>query len=94
VPYRSIRLCAGGGAYEAVPSPRQRLDLARVRATLEAHGIPVIDARVLLIATLDHEVTISRDGRLLFKTRDAGAAEQAFRLLGEWLDLPPARTDG
>jgi hypothetical protein len=86
--YRRLRLCSNNGGYEAIPDPPSPLDLARVRATLESEGIPVVDARVMLIVSLDPEVTISRAGRLLFKTRDPRAAELAFERLRTLLHLP------
>jgi hypothetical protein len=85
--YRTLRVCSNGGAYEAVPEPPRPLDLKHVRGVLGREGIAVVDARVMLIAALDPEVTISRNGRLLFKTRDAAAAERAFERLRVLLDL-------
>jgi hypothetical protein len=86
--YRTLRLCSNSGAYEALPDPPRPLDLRKVRGVLEREGIAVVDARVMLIAALDPEVTISRNGRLLFKTRDAAAAERAFVRLQDLLGLP------
>jgi hypothetical protein len=86
--YRSLRLCAGGGAYEAVPAPRLVLDLRRVKGTLESHDVPVVDARVMLIAQFEREVTLSRDGRVLIKTKDGVEATRIFERLRGWLDLP------
>lgn len=86
--YRKLQLCSNSGAYEAIPEPPRPLDLAATRRKLEREGIAVVDARVILIAALDPEVTISRNGRLLFKTRDAEAAERAFERLRSMLDLP------
>jgi len=91
--YRRLRLCANNGGFEAIPEPPLRLDLGSVRSTLEREGIAVVDARVMLIAATDPEVTISRSGRLLFKTREAAAAERAFRQLQRWLDLPGTEID-
>lgn len=88
--YRKLKLCSGSGGFEALPDPPQALDLRRARAALEAAGVAVVDARVMLIAALDPEVTLSRNGRLLFKTRDAAAAERAFGRLRALLDLPGA----
>lgn len=85
--YRRLRLCSDRGAYEAVPEPPRPLDLVRVRHALEREGIAVVDARVMLIVGLDPEVTISRNGRLLFKTRDAAVAERAFERLRAVLGL-------
>lgn len=86
--YYSLRLCAGGGAFEAVPAPRLSLDLRRVKDTLEAHQVPVVDARVMLIAQLGQEVTLSRDGRVLIKTRDSALAAVTFERLRAMLGLP------
>lgn len=95
--YRRLRLCSNNGGYEAVPEPSHPLDLKIVRTVLEKEGVPVVDARVMLIATLEAEVTISRAGRLLFKTRDPRLAEHAFEKLRGLLDLPamePAPASG
>jgi hypothetical protein len=86
--YRKLRLCSNNGGFEAIPDPPLRLDLANARHVLEGVGVAVVDARVMLLAALDTEVTISRTGRLLFKTRDAAAAERAFQRLRGLLDLP------
>jgi hypothetical protein len=88
--YRKLRLCSNSGGYEAIPDPPHPLDLAEVRRRLEAEGVAVVDARVLLIAGTDPEVTISRNGRLLFKTRDPAAAERGFDRLQKLLELPSA----
>ena len=76
--YSTLELCASGGAFEAVPRPRQPLDLATVRTRFEQEGIQVIDARVMLIIRTSPEATISRDGRIVLKTRDRDAAERMF----------------
>ncbi|MGA7861602.1 MAG: hypothetical protein WCB19_07065 [Thermoplasmata archaeon] len=86
--YYSLRLCAGGGAFEAVPAPRLTLDLRRVKGTLESHDIPVVDARVMLIVQLEREVTLSRDGRVLIKTKDSTEAAAIFERLRRLLMLP------
>jgi len=91
--YHSLQLCAGGGAFEAVPVPRLTLDLRQARGTLESHGIPVVDARVLLIAQLEREVTLSRDGRVLIKTRDLAEAGVVFEHLRKLLGLPTVGSD-
>ncbi len=93
--YRRLRVCSSGGGFEAVPNPPLRLDLATARRRLEAEGIAVVDARVMLIAGTDPETTISGNGRLLFKTRSAAAAERTFERLRALLGLPglePAAT--
>lgn len=82
MPYRPLRLCSGGGGLEALPDPPRTLDLPSVRRELEARGVRVVDARVMLIAAMDPEVTIGRSGRLLFKTsREDRARELLERLL-------------
>jgi hypothetical protein len=79
--YRPLRLCSNGGGIEAVPDVPRTLDLVQLRRELEAQGIEVIDARVMLIAATDPEVTISRSGRLLFKTPDETRAAMLFERL-------------
>ncbi len=76
--YRTLELCSSRGGFEAVPLREVRWDLAQVRRRLERARIPVVDARVLLIATLPPAVTIARSGRLLFKTPVAVEATAAF----------------
>lgn len=88
--YRALKVCSNRGGYEAVPDSPMSIDLGDARHRLERAGIAVVDARVMLIAALETEVTIGRSGRLLFKTQDAGVASRAFRRLGILLDLPPA----
>jgi len=92
--YRTLRVCSNSGAYEAIPDTNRPLDLVRVRQTLESEGVAVVDARVMLIAAMDVEVTISRTGRLLFKTRDERAAQRCFDRLRPLLgpDAAPAST--
>ena len=85
--YRKLRLCSDGGGYEAIPEPPRPLDLIRVRHALEREGIAVVDARVMLIVGLTPEVTVSRSGRLLFKTRDPEAAERSLARLRTILGL-------
>ncbi len=91
--YRKLRLCSNNGGYEAIPDPPLRLDLGHARHVLEEAGVAVVDARVMLVAATDPEVTISRSGRLLFKTRDPAAAERVLQQLRRWLDLPGTEVD-
>jgi hypothetical protein len=88
--YRTLRLCSSGGGFEAIPDPPVRLDLARLREALVREGMRVVDARVMLIAGADPEVTISRNGRLLFKTPDPKVADRAFDRLRPLLDSATA----
>jgi hypothetical protein len=91
--YRKLRVCSNGGGIEAVPEGKVVLDLARIGADLRRRGIPVVDARVMLIASMDPEVTIARTGRLLFKTPRTAEAERAFETLRGWVGLPSLRPD-
>jgi len=84
--YRTLRLCSGGGGYEALPVARRHLDLAPVRRRLEAQGRHVVDARVMLIVSGTPEVTISSAGRVLIKTSDPTIAERTFESLRPLLD--------
>lgn len=90
--YRQLELCSGGGGFEAVPTRKLYLDLHRIRAALEAAGVAIVDARVVLIASMEVEVTVSRGGRLLFKTRDPETAARAYEAVLPFVD--PATTDG
>jgi len=81
--YRTLRLCSSGGGFEAIPLERGRVDLAALRGALDRAGVPYVDARVMLIASFDAEVTISGTGRILIKTPDPALAERVFaRVLG------------
>jgi hypothetical protein len=91
--YRRLRLCSNHGGYEAIADPPAPLDLRAVRTALENEGVPVVDARVMLIVSLEPEVTISRAGRLLFKTRDARVAERAFERLRVLVGLPKMESE-
>jgi len=86
--YRRLRLCSNRGGYEAIAEPAHPIDLERAKARLAAERIPVVDARVMLIVRLDAEVTVSRGGRLLFKTQDPQLAERTFQRLRSVLELP------
>ncbi len=86
--YRSLALCSNGGAYEAIPEPKLRLDLAQARTKLEADHRTVIDARVMLILPGTPEMTLTRDGKVVLKTHDAAEADRAFRELAHVLELP------
>lgn len=51
----------------------------------------MVDARVMLIAAMESEVTIARSGRLLFKTPDPEVAERTFHRLRRLLEAGPRR---
>lgn len=86
--YDTVRLCSGKGSYEALPRGAFSLDLERARTVLELGGIRVTDARVMLIVAMRPEVTLSRNGRILIKTRDPEEAERALDSLLDHLRLP------
>jgi len=86
--YRRLRLCSNRGGYEAIAEPAHPIDLARAKARLETEHVSVIDARVMLIVQFEAEVTVTRAGRLLFKTQDPRLAERTFERLRSILDLP------
>jgi hypothetical protein len=88
VTYYTLRLCSSRGAFEAVPDPPRTVDLKRIRARLEASGVPVVDARVMLIAQLEREVTFGRDGRVLIKSQDPKEAQRVFDSLRSLLETP------
>jgi hypothetical protein len=90
VGYETLKLCSGRAAFESIPNPKLTLDLPAIRAKLEAQGIDVVDARVMLIFRLEHEVTLGRDGRLLIKTADPRAADEVFRTLDRIAGLTAA----
>jgi hypothetical protein len=88
VTYYTLALCASKGAFEAVPRPKLAVDLGAAKARLTEAGIVVTDARVMLIAAMEREVTLSRDGRVLIKSRDAAEAERVFAELRRVVGLP------
>lgn len=87
--YRPLRLCSHGGGFEAIPESPRSLDLPQIRRALESAGLPVVDARVMLIVGIEPEVTISRSGRLLFKTADEPLARKALDRLLSLAELAP-----
>ena len=86
--YRALRLCSGKAAFEAIPEPKLRLDLPAAQQRLERAGRTVVDARVMLILPGAPEITLLRDGRMVFKTTDETAAQRAFEWLRSLLALP------
>lgn len=76
--YRTLRLCASGGGYEALPARPTALDLRAIARSLDRHGIGVTDARVMLIVRTTPELTVARSGRILVKSGDGGAAQAAL----------------
>jgi hypothetical protein len=93
VTYYTLALCASKGAFEAIPRPKLALDLKEARSRLESAGIGVTDARVMLIAAMESEVTLSRDGRILIKSRDRAEAARVFARLRDVVGLPEVSVD-
>jgi len=79
VKYHALRVCANRGAFEAVPAEPVQLDLQRVRGGFELEGIQVLDCRVMLIAQMEREVTVGRDGRILIKSTNGPEAERLLQ---------------
>ncbi|MEM0129155.1 MAG: hypothetical protein QXG65_03205 [Thermoplasmata archaeon] len=92
--YRAVRLCASGGGFEAIPEVPTTLPLSQIAERLRDAGIPVIDARVMLIVTLPPELTLSRDGRILVKTRQEDRAQEAIDRLARLLWPGPGAPSG
>jgi hypothetical protein len=86
--YSTLALCASKGAYEAVPRPKLSLDLNEAKGRLESAGVAVTDARVMLIISMEREVTLSRDGRVLIKSNDPKEAGRVFERLRQLVGLP------
>ncbi len=86
--YTTLKLCSGRASFEAVPRPRLSLNLAEVAERLRAKGIPVTDARVMLLVEWETPITLSQDGRVLVKTGDPLIAQQQFERFREVAGLP------
>jgi hypothetical protein len=56
-----------------------QLDLAKVRSEFESEGFAVLDCRVMLIAQMEREVTVGRDGRILIKSTDGDEAQRVLK---------------
>jgi hypothetical protein len=88
VTYSTLQLCSGRAGFEAIPRPKLRLDLPAITARLRQQGIAVVDARVMLLIRLEHEVTLSQDGRVLIKCPDPSEASRVFARLVSLAGLP------
>ncbi|MDE1819848.1 MAG: hypothetical protein KGI98_03215 [Euryarchaeota archaeon] len=86
--YRALQLCSSGGAYEALPDRPVQLDLADVRGRAERAGRKVVDARVMLVLPGEPEVTLTRGGKIVVKTRDAEAAQRSFQAMISLIESP------
>jgi hypothetical protein len=81
-----IRLCSDRAAYEAVPKRRLKVDLTRVRRSLERKGdseVTLWTRRLMVVRQRDAtEITIVDDGRLIIRNV---ANEDAARKIAEGL---------
>jgi hypothetical protein len=81
-----VRLCSDKAAYEAVPKNRLKVDLARLRRSLESSGnceITLWTRQLMVVKKTDAtEITIVADGRLIIRNV---ADEEAARKIAETL---------
>lgn len=79
-----VRLCSDKAAYEAVPKSRLKVDLARLRRSLESSGnceITLWTRQLMVVKKTDTtEITIVADGRLIIRNV---ADEEAARRIAE-----------
>jgi hypothetical protein len=79
-----VRLCSDKAAYEAVPKNRLKVDLARLRRSLESSGdceITLWTRQLMVVKKTDAtEITIVADGRLIIRNV---ADEEAARKIAE-----------
>ena len=79
-----VRLCSDKAAYEAVPKSRLKVDLARLRRSLESGGnceITLWTRQLMVVKKTDAtEITIVDDGRLIIRNV---ADEEAARKIAE-----------
>jgi hypothetical protein len=76
-----IRLCSDRAAYEAVPKKRFKVDITRLRLSLEGSGdyeIAVCTPQLIVVKRRDAiEVTIVDDGRMIIRNvADQDAAQK------------------
>lgn len=81
-----IRLCSDKAAYEAVPKRRVKVDLAKMKRSLEHRGdceIALWTAQLMVVRRRDAiEITIVDDGRLIIRNV---VDEEAARKIAETL---------
>lgn len=82
-----VRPCKGSTGTEVVPEGRLDLDIAANARRLEAAGIEVTDARVLLVIKGEPTVTLYPSGRMLVHTDDLEQARERALWLLALLDL-------
>jgi hypothetical protein len=81
-----IRLCSDKAAYEAVPTKRLKIDLAKLRRSLERDGnceIALWTRQLMVVKHRDAtEITIVDDGRLIIRNVvDEQTAQRAAEAL-------------
>lgn len=82
-----LRPCRGIAAYASVPKKNLRLDLGRCKSRLEKAGYEVIDAKVMLVAKKDTDVTVYQSGKLLVNTDDKEVARNLVEEIYGILDV-------
>ena len=79
-----VRLCSDKAAYEVVPRSRLKVDLARLRRSLESSGnceVTLWTRQLMVVKKTDAtEITIVSDGRLIIRNV---ADEEAARKIAE-----------
>lgn len=74
-----LRPCATSAGFLATRDPPWRLDMAGLKRRLvEAGYTVVVDAKVVLIVRRGVESSVYDNGKVLLKTTDRPAAEDAF----------------
>lgn len=82
-----LRPCTTSAGFTANPERPRRLDLGRLKPSLEGAGYAiVVDARVLLLVRKGVESSVYANGKVLLKTTDRAAAEAAYGELAPHLD--------
>ena len=84
-----LRPCATAAGFTATPETARRVDMGQLQSDLRAAGYTiVVDARVVLIIrdAADVESSVYGDGKVLIKTADKEAAQQAYDRLRPTLE--------
>jgi hypothetical protein len=91
-----LRPCSTSAGFTATPEPPRRIDMERLKVALVRDGYTVVvDAKIILIVrkpvptgapAQPVESSLYDNGKVLLKTTDRAAAEQAYSLLAPHLD--------
>ena len=74
-----LKPCSTSAGFTSTPEPPQRIDMARLKRDLVGDGYTVVvDAAIILIVRKSVESSLYDNGKVLLKTTDRAAAEQAF----------------